>query len=143
MIRIRRFVAGDATACRAIYATGLREALPHHPLPADNAEFLAETEGETILVAVGRLGGVRGFCSVFEPDAFIHMLYVRRRDRRRGVGRALLDAALTIAGPSATLKCARDNKSALAFYNRVGWRQGDHGIDGEGAWVRLHAPEAK
>ena len=68
----------------------------------------------------------------------MHFLHVRADRRRRGVGRALLEAALATLPGSAELKCAIDNRDALAFYAHLGWMETERKTDGSEPFVRLH-----
>ncbi len=77
-------------------------------------------------------GVVAGFYSLGAADSardrnYLWHLYVDPRVQRRGVGRALHDAALAeIAqrGPrNAWLDVLRPNLKARAFYGRLGWRE--------------------
>lgn len=60
--------------------------------------------------------GLAGFVSVWEPDYFIHHLYVDRLHHRRGIGRELLRALPGWPATRYRLKCLCANAPALAFY---------------------------
>jgi GNAT superfamily N-acetyltransferase len=133
---VRPFRPGDEDACAGIFNRAWSAALPDLPRRMDGREFLNQTRGEEILVAEAD-GRLLGFASVYRPDAFIHHLFVEPAFHRRGVGGALLDRALALAGGSATLKCLRRNEGAWAFYARAGWREVEQGADEWGEWGRL------
>ena len=96
------------------------------------ALLLASPARSTVLVAE-RAGGVVGMVtaqlvvSTAEggPSAWVEDLVVLASERRRGTGRALLEAARAWAATRGArrlqLLADRDNASALAFYARLGW----------------------
>lgn len=104
-------------------------ALEHHGVvdwldrPATHVLLVAEADGAVAGFALGRPSE--------DPDAApgtgeLHMLFVRPEAQRRGLGRALLDAAqdaLREAGhPEATLWVGSENAAARAVYEAAGWR---------------------
>ena len=93
-----------------------------------------------MLVAVGISGDPEGFISVWEPDAFVHHLYVRRPDRRRGVGGTLLDSLDGRIPRPWRLKCLRANDEALAFYLNRSWKEISSGEGDEGPFALLEKP---
>lgn len=98
-----------------------------------------ETEGETLLLA--ELDGrIAGFAAVWEPDAFLHHLYVDPAMQRRGVGRALIDGMRRLCGRPLELKCQANNRAALAFYKKLGFTPGESGISDIGPWIRHTEP---
>lgn len=98
-----------------------------------------ETEGETLLLA--ELDGcIAGFVAVWEPDAFLHHLYVDPEMHRRGVGRALIEAAGRLCGRPLELKCQTNNRSAMAFYKSLGFTLGESGVSDIGPWMRHRGP---
>ncbi len=60
---------------------------------------------------------------------WINYLGVDPRWRRRGIGRALVEAAearvATLGGPKVNLHVLSANRDALAFYERIGYRPDD------------------
>ena len=105
-------------------------------------DFRRETEGETIVVA--ELDGkIAGFAAVWEPDAFIHHLYVDPAMHRRGAGRALIAALAQMCSKPLELKCQINNRPAMAFYRRLGFQTADSGISEIGPWVRYQAPSGR
>ena len=83
------------------------------------SDFKKDTEGERILVAVIDFQVV-GFISIWEPDNFIHHLYVSTDHHGKGVGTQLLQAAKS-SYESLSLKCKVENKGAIAFYESKGF----------------------
>jgi GNAT superfamily N-acetyltransferase len=141
-IALRDYRPGDAAACAAVFARAWAAGHPHAPRRIDREAFETAIVGRTLVLAQDASGVVVGFAGVDAPEAFIHHLYVDPPASGRGVGRALLEAALALAGGRASLKCHLRNGRALAFYERVGWRRGEEGGDGSERWVRLSSPPA-
>ena len=96
-------------------------------------DFERATEGERIFVA--ELDGVpAGFCSVWEPDSFVHNLFVAKGCRRAGVGSALLERAAQEFPLPLALKCVAENRSALGFYLSHGWKIQQEGYSPDGPY---------
>ncbi len=130
----------DAPACARILQDGWRRAFIRPNRKVDVAVFLAETEGETVIVAeYGRK--VVGFAAIFTPESFLHHLYVAPRLHRHGVGSALLNAARELATEPLSLKTQTQNLRARAFYAAHDFVLTEEGDDGNGPWVRLQAPD--
>lgn len=83
-------------------------------------DFDQAVEGELILVALID-GQVAGFISIWEPDNFIHNLFVDPDFRHIGIGKAFIEEALKRYKKSMTLKCVKENENALNFYLAMGW----------------------
>jgi len=137
---IRPFAAGDAKACAAIFDRAWRVGHPFAPRVIDADVFAAETEAETLFVAEDEQRRVLGFVALYVAESFVHHLYVEPRLRNRGIGRALLAHAVSLAGGSATLKCQLGNQAALGFYRHLGWVEIIAGTNQYGAWVTLKSP---
>jgi GNAT superfamily N-acetyltransferase len=137
---IRDYEPGDATACAGIFERAWRVGHPYAQRTIDTSVLAQETQGERIFLAESGVHGVAGFVSLYAPQSFIHHLYVDPDLHGRGVGRALLNHALREAGGRASLKCQTRNREALAFYRRLGWRDGETGAGAFGPWVLLHSP---
>lgn len=82
-------------------------------------DFKKSTEGERILAGLVD-GAIAGFISVWEPDLFVHNLFVCKQYRRTGLGAALIAEANRKYGSPLSLKCMKDNKNALTFYEKNG-----------------------
>ncbi|OEF18217.1 GNAT family N-acetyltransferase [Vibrio splendidus 5S-101] len=83
------------------------------------SDFDLDTEGEEIWVAVSGDKAL-GFASVWEPESFIHHLYVCPRTLRSGVGSALLNTCKQHYS-DLTLKCLTANENAIGFYQSQGF----------------------
>jgi GNAT superfamily N-acetyltransferase len=137
---IRPFVPRDRAVCAGIFDRGWRAGHPFAPRKIYMAVFTAETEGESVFVAEDENRKVGGFISLYEPESFVHHLYVEPGLRNRGIGRALLQHAIAIAGGSVSLKCQLGNPAALGFYRHLGWTEVVAGTNEYGAWVTLRSP---
>lgn len=83
----------DWPALRALYLHARRDTFAW--LPAERfaaGDFDEHTRGEALLVAQARDEGIVGFVSVWEPERFVHHLYVAGTRLREGIGAALLRA---------------------------------------------------
>lgn len=137
MLRVRPFSEGDRKILEAIYRECRTEAT-WLPLAAkQNSDFARDTAGETLLVAVGSDDNPLGFLSVWEPDKFIHHLYVRGDSRDRGIGKALLSFLSTQLPTPWKLKCLAANGEALAFYAGQGWKKVSSDVGEEGPYFVL------
>lgn len=99
-------------------------------------DFDLHTLGERVLVALLD-GEPVGFASIWEPDSFLHNLFIAPAAQRRGVGAALLAACAAYFTQPPTLKCLKANANALAFYERMGWRVIGEGDAADGPYVLM------
>lgn len=100
------------------------------------SDFPKDTEGERILVAELR-GDIVGFSSSWEPDNFIHSLYLDPREIGRGIGGKLLDATVDILKKPIRLKAQVKNTQAMWFYRQRGWEELSRGVTDWGEYVEL------
>ncbi|WP_428607318.1 GNAT family N-acetyltransferase [Sedimenticola sp.] len=97
------------------------------------AEFAQVIEGERLFVS--RIANkITGFASVWEPDNFLHHLYVSPQYQRQGVGSALLDYCVNLFGLPMTLKCIKANVAACDFYEKHGWHIAEKAEGPEGKY---------
>jgi GNAT superfamily N-acetyltransferase len=89
------------------------------------SDFDRDTESERIWVAL-KSDEVIGFISLWEPENFIHHLYVSSEHHKTGVGSKLLEAA-KLTYPELNLKCMSHNENALDFYVSQGFVKGIKG----------------
>ena len=137
MLAVRPFRERDRPALEAIYRACRKEAAWLPAASKERSDFSRDTEGEAILVAVGHDDEPVGFISAWEPDRFVHHLYVRRRSRRNGIGQALLDALEARMQKPWRLKCPRANSEAMAFYLERGWNEVSSGASEDGPFALL------
>ena len=131
---------GDRARIAEIFLVSRRHAFPWIPPERFRLNDLKrETEGEIIIVAEVD-GRIMGFASVWEPDAFLHHLYVDPAMLGRGIGRALVVEMVRLCEKPLELKCQTNNRRARAFYKRLGFTTADSGVSDVGPWVRYRAP---
>lgn len=93
--------------------------------------------GESVVLLAERGGEVAGFVQLYPMFSSVRLartwilndLYVAEAARRRGVARALLDAAAAFAredgAAGLSLETTRDNAAARALYREAGWSEDD------------------
>lgn len=137
-LRIQQADPADFAALAEIYQRGRQQAF--HWLAEDMfrlEDFAEHSAGEMILVARTDNGSIAGFISCWEPDDFIHMLYVERSWQRRRVGTALLRALPNWASRPYRLKCLVRNEVARSFYLGQGFLVTGEGVSPEGDYHEL------
>lgn len=100
-------------------------------------DLARETVGERIVVAEDDAGRLLGFVAVWEPDRFVHHLFVDPAHQRTGVGTRLLETLRAGAPLPYRLKCVAANAPARRFYAARGWREVDRGEDSAGEYLVL------
>jgi GNAT superfamily N-acetyltransferase len=134
-IEITTLKPHDLPALREIYLKVRQAAFTwfdtsHYQLSA----FDTDTIGEYVLVArIDEI--VIGFISAYEPDNFIHHLYVSNEYHNQGIGTMLLNVMLENLKSPVRLKCLQKNKAGLAFYKRNGFKQKGKGVALEGVFM--------
>jgi ribosomal protein S18 acetylase RimI-like enzyme len=93
--------------------------------------------GESVVLVAERDGSAVGFTQLYPMYSSVRTtrtwilndLYVDAAARRRGVARALLDAAVAFAREDGahgiSLETARDNEPARSLYRAAGWSEDD------------------
>lgn len=120
-ITIREFEESDREALRILYVASRQRAFTWSQIDSHQlVDFDTHTEGERVLVAAVE-GEVLGFASIWEPDSFLHNLFVHPSAKRIGIGQALLKSCATYFSKPPTLKCLVANSNALQFYKAQGW----------------------
>lgn len=136
-IFVREFEEGDRAALRDLYVASRDAAFTWDPVGSHQAsDFDQHTEGERILVAI-KGARVMGFASVWEPDSFVHNLFVHPSALRQGVGEALLAACTPYFSKAPTLKCLQANVNAQRFYQAQGWVALREDVGPEGPYVLM------
>lgn len=136
-MKLRPVTQADGAALAELHAAAFDE-----PWSAEEILRFAEDRGGFAL-AVEADGALAGFilCRLIAGEAEVLTLAVRPAARRRGIGRALLEAALALAQPTAEsmfLEVAADNPGAVALYQGAGFepvgrRAGYYGRPGAGS----------
>lgn len=142
MHRIRRAEPGDVEPIKTIFVEAITNAQWLAPEAKSHTDFTKVSDGETVVVCCDRDDNVLGFVSVYEPDSFVHHLYVAQHCRGQGVGTALLDSLKTWVPMPWQLKCVARNGSALTFYRARGWVEENRAQGPEGPYVLLKRSEA-
>lgn len=120
-IFVREFEEADREALRLLYVASRNATFTWNTIESHQAiDFDAHTEGEKILVALVN-GEIVGFASIWEPESFLHNLFVHPSSTRKGVGQALLASCAKYFTKTPTLKCLKANVNATQFYTSQGW----------------------
>lgn len=121
-MKIREFNENDRQELRRIYLKDRIETFHWVDTSAYTLnDFDTETAGEYILVAEEG-NTLLGFIAVWKMESFIHHLYVDSCHHKKGIGKALLNAAVGILDQPVRLKCLINNKNAISFYKSQGWK---------------------
>jgi GNAT superfamily N-acetyltransferase len=137
MVNVRAFLESDRLALEVIYRDCRMEAAWLPRAIRERSDFARDTEGEALFVALGNTNEPEGFISVWEPESFVHHLYVRRSARRRGVGERLLNSLNGRIPRPWRVKCVRANAEAFRFYLKRGWTEVSSGISEDGPFSTL------
>ena len=143
-ISIRRADAKDGAALARIFVESRLEAFYwQNPARFRLEDFETETAGEVVFVAEDGSGKILGFISVWEPDRFVHHLYIAPDQQRRGIGKRLLESLLSWLPLPYRLKCKVRNEAACAFYRKNDWVETGRGKDEHGEYLVLEFHGAK
>ncbi len=135
---VRNSIDADHETLAGLYLTGRRDTFYWiAPTSFRLEDFASQTEGELILVAEANEGKIAGLISLWEPDCFIHMLYIDKEWQGRGVGSALLRALPGWLNNTYRLKCFVQNKRAKGFYLKHGFKVTGTGGSPEGEYEVL------
>ncbi|PQO25702.1 N-acetyltransferase [Blastopirellula marina] len=137
MITIRDSQPSDSTELQALYERFVCGADWLPVSSGQDADFAITTEGERVFVAVSETGQLIGAVTVWEPESFIHCLFVDCRYQGQGVGTLLLDSLVQWLPFPWKLKCLTVNRRALDFYRRRGWHKLETGLDQQGTYLLL------
>ncbi|GGY21533.1 GNAT family N-acetyltransferase [Paludibacterium paludis] len=140
MLTIRPFEENDRAALQEIYRATRKATFSWLDTGRETAEdFDRATKDERLVVACWH-GEAVGFASVWEPDSFLHHLYILPAHQGRGIGKALVERCAALCRDTMTLKCLSANHKALAFYASQGWTFEEKGHDTDGEYHVLRAP---
>jgi ribosomal protein S18 acetylase RimI-like enzyme len=93
---------------------------------SSQAEAAAAGDTKAMFLIAEEDGAIVGHCHVFEADGrYVDRLHVAPEAKGRGIGRALLRhvEALQLPGVRVWLTVLEGNDDAMAFYERVGFKQ--------------------
>ncbi|MCW1926573.1 GNAT family N-acetyltransferase [Luteolibacter arcticus] len=139
-MRLRPALPTDQATLSDLYLRSRRTAFTwRDPAAFQLDDFARDTEGELIHLAESLSGEILGFLSLWEPDRFIHHLFIAPDHLRQGIGQALLaDLLQRLPGPF-RLKCLTANLPALAFYRGLGWTEIERGTSDDGDYLQLES----
>ncbi len=100
-------------------------------------DFAVHSNGEHLLVCESEHGAIAGFAAVWEPDDFIHMLYILPAFQGHGAGKALLAALPDWPTRRYRLKCLVRNERAISFYRTLGFEIIGNGASPEGDYKEM------
>ncbi len=106
---------------------------------ADLDDVEEATEGEVIYLARSE-DRIVGFIAYYQPDHFLHSLYIHFDYQGKGVGRQLVDHIVKEHGPGHTLKVEKQNEGAIGFYSRLGYVDATASEHRHENWLLLKAP---
>lgn len=104
--------------------------------PFKLTDFDRTIEGEIVIVALCN-GEPVGFASWWEPDNFLHNLFIDPDYSKQGLGRMLLQECLRNIGRPARLKCLVKNRNAMEFYRHLGWQSYTTGQSEDGEYALM------
>lgn len=126
-ITLRVFLPTDIDAARALWQATPGLGLSAADAPAAIAQFLARNPLCSQVATCGATLVAAGLCGHDGRRGWIHHLAVDPAQRRRGLGRALLQRALSALREAGIDKCHLmvfdANRDALAFWRAVGARE--------------------
>ncbi len=123
-ISVRRAEPKDHPSLARIFLEARKNAFTWQDAAAFTlADFVHQTRGEILILAEDENGTVLGFISVWEPDSFVHHLFVDPLFQGRGIGTRLLESLRVWLPPPHRLKCLLANTRAHSFYLRKGWTE--------------------
>jgi GNAT superfamily N-acetyltransferase len=134
---LREFVETDRERLRELFVSARDAAFSWSSSGAHKLEdFDTVTEGEKIVVALVSNDPI-GFASIWEPDSFLHNLFVHPHFQRQGVGKALLAHCEKYFAGIPTLKCVKANEHARRFYQAQGWTVHSEATGPDGPYVLM------
>lgn len=135
---IRSPVKADLEELADIYLAVRRQTFTWvDPLVFRHADFFAHTQGEMVWLCEMADGEIAGFMTLWPPDDFIHMLYLRKQYQGLGIGTALLSALPDWPLKKYRLKCLDRNERAKAFYRARGFVLTGNGRSAEGEYGEM------
>ncbi len=127
----------DLPEAAALYSRVAKATL--HWLPPGGFEpevFLEQARFETVWLAWEH-GRIVGLAALYEPDSFLHSLYVDFALQGRGIGLALLNTVAAAAEGPLSLKVEEQNVRARRFYAREGFSERETGTSDGSRWILL------
>jgi GNAT superfamily N-acetyltransferase len=140
IVQVRSFEEADRDALRSLFKASRQAAFTWDTGANPEAlDFNKSTVNEKVLVAL--IDGKQvGFASIWEPDSFLHNLFVHPDCLRQGIGTALLARCADHFSKAPTLKCLKANARAMRFYTAQGWRVIGDGESADGPYALMEGP---
>ena len=136
-IDFRSACAADAAALSHVFLVTRRKAYSWcDPDLFHDQDFAAETQGDLVFLATVDDSPI-GFISIFESESFIHHLYVLPQYQNIGLGSLLHNIAIEKLKKPVKLKCVKQNRKAIAFYLKLGWKKINEGSDHTGEYFLM------
>ena len=132
--RARHHDLAEAAALYHRVATATLHWMP--PNSFTPAVFKEQARYETIWLAWEE-GRIVGVAALYEPDSFLHSLYVDAGRQGRGIGLALLNTVAAAARDPLSLKVEAQNLRARRFYAREGFSERETGMSDGSEWILL------
>ena len=132
--RARHHDLAEAAALYHRVATATLHWMP--PNSFTPAVFMEQARYETIWLAWEE-GRIVGVAALYEPDSFLHSLYVDAGRQGRGIGLALLNTVAAAARDPLSLKVEAQNLQARRFYAREGFSERETGMSDGSEWILL------
>ena len=122
-IRIREAEEKDVPELEELFLSVRQETFKWEDLKNfELGDYKKSTEGEKVFIAQ-KDNVIIGFVSIWEPDSFIHNLFVYPKYQGLGIGRQLLNIAVKSIPHPVTMKVVIYNTKACEFYESQGWKK--------------------
>ena len=136
-ILVREFEEADREALGLLYVASRNATFTwNHAELHQASDFDLHTKDEKVLVAISD-HKILGFASIWEPDSFLHNLFVHPSAIRQGIGQKLLSRCTNYFANEPRLKCLVANENAVQFYKSQGWRALREDIGPEGSYILM------
>lgn len=104
------------------------------PFLSEIPDFKIALTGEVVYEAIAERETI-AFISFWEPDNFIHYLFVNPLYQSKGIGLQLITHLSEVYGKPLGLKCLSENADAVRFYKKNGFYEKYRGTTAEGEYI--------
>lgn len=128
-MKIRAAKDEDLDELRSIY---YESRLSHFTWTESGQVSLIDYDQATVderILLIEEKGAIMAFISVYEPDCFIHLLFVKPGYEGKGLGSRLLVEVISESRRPLSLKCISRNQQARSFYESHGFSVVGEGLD--------------
>jgi len=138
MLVIREMTMGEEKICADIFTCAWNRTFPNRPRKIRVKEFVMQTKNELVLIAE-KNKKIIGFIAWYEPESFIHHLFIDPKFHRQGVGtKSIQEIIAKTKDAGISLKCNVENLGALSFYKAHQFKTTEEvGEDEFGPWIKL------